>query len=414
MAKKKEQTAGENLARAIIQEYKPQSVSEMQNALKDIFGPMFEAMLQGELDAHLGYESNEHGEKETQNRRNGYGHKKLLTSNGEVEIKTPRDRDGSFEPKLIPKRRKNISEIENKVLSMYAKGMSQRDIALTIEDIYGFSISAETVSQITNRVMDELEEWQNRPLEKMYTVIFVDCMYVKIRKDYVVKECAVYNILGYTLDGHKEILGIWLSETESKHMWMQIFDELKARGVEDVLFVCMDGLKGLEEGAKSVFPKATIQRCIVHLIRNSLKYVPSKDFKAFVGDLKKMYTAPSLKVAQSSFEKIKITWSMYPGAIAVWSQNFGHIEQLFDYGSAVRKIMYTTNAIESIHSSYRKVVKKGAFPNENAVLKALFLRTKELLNKWHERPIPNWSMVRNQLFINDDIAKRISQYDTQI
>ena len=246
--KKKELKANELLARQIIEQYQPETVADMQNALKDIFGPMFETMLQGEMSQHLGYENNERREKETTNRRNGYTKKNVKTSAGEVEIQVPRDREASFEPKLIPKRQRDVSAIEDKVLSMYAKGLSQRDIAETIEDIYGFEISHETISEITDRVIEQLEDWQNRPLKKFYTFLFVDCLYVTIRKDYETKNYAVYVILGYTADGIKEILGLWLNESESKHQWMQIFDELKTRGVEDVLFICMDGVSGLEDG----------------------------------------------------------------------------------------------------------------------------------------------------------------------
>ncbi len=318
MAKKKESTPGENLAKQIIEQYNPKSVADMQNALKDIFGPMFEAMLQGEMNSHLGYESNDHGSKSTDNRRNGYTGKKIKTTAGEVDIKVPRDRDSSFEPKLVPKRQKDVSEIEEKVLAMYARGMSQRDIAETIEDIYGFEISHETISQITDCVLDELGDWQNRPLKRMYTFLFVDCMYVTIRKEYESKSYAVYTILGYDTDGEKDILGLWLNENESKHTWMQIFDELKTRGVEDVLFISMDGVSGLEEGAKAIFKDVVVQRCIVHLIRNSIKYVPSKDYKKFTQSLKKVYGAPSLTAARKSFEQFCQEWSQYPGAVDVW------------------------------------------------------------------------------------------------
>ena len=268
--KKKELKANELLARQIIEQYQPETVADMQNALKDIFGPMFEAMLQGEMNQHLGYENNERIEKETTNRRNGYTKKNVKTSAGKVEIRVPRDREASFEPQLIPKRQRDVSAIEDKVLSMYAKGLSQRDIAETIEDIYGFEISHETISEITDKVIEQLEDWQNRPLKKFYTFLFVDCLYVTMRKDYETKNYAVYVILGYTADGIKEILGLWLNESESKHQWMQIFDELKTRGVEDVLFICMDGVSGLEDGAKAIFPNVLVQRCIVHMIRNSI------------------------------------------------------------------------------------------------------------------------------------------------
>ena len=409
--KKKELKANELLARQIIEQYQPETVADMQNALKDIFGPMFETMLQGEMSQHLGYENNERREKETTNRRNGYTKKNVKTSAGEVEIQVPRDREASFEPKLIPKRQRDVSAIEDKVLSMYAKGLSQRDIAETIEDIYGFEISHETISEITDRVIEQLEDWQNRPLKKFYTFLFVDCLYVTIRKDYETKNYAVYVILGYTADGIKEILGLWLNESESKHQWMQIFDELKTRGVEDVLFICMDGVSGLEDGAKAIFPNVLVQRCIVHMIRNSIKYVPNKDYKAFCTHLKKVYGAASLKAAKAEFEKFKQAWSQYPGAVDVWERNWKHVEQLFDYGSAVRKIMYTTNAVESVNSSFRKVTKKGAFPNETSLLKLLFLRIKELEKKWNYRPVANWALVRNQLDVDDRIRERIRKYE---
>ncbi|WP_205601390.1 IS256 family transposase, partial [Virgibacillus sp. YIM 98842] len=401
LAKQKRESKSVDLANRIIEEYQPESVEDMQDALREIFGPMFETMLKGEMNHHLGYESNDKSEKNTENRRNGYGKKSLKTSTGEVAINVPRDRDGSFEPKLIPKRRKDVSAIENKVISMYARGMSQRDISSTIEDIYGFSVSHEMISDITDNVLPELDEWQTRPLSSCYAFVFVDCMYTTIRNEYETKKYAVYTILGYTMEGKKEILGLWLNETESKHKWMQIFDEIKARGVEDIFFISMDGVSGLEEGARAIFPNVIVQRCMVHLIRNSVKYVPSKDYKAFTKALRKVYGAPSLKACHSAFESFKQQWAAYPGAIDVWIRNFQHVEQLYDYGSAIRKVMYTTNAVESIHSSFRKVTKKGAFPNENALLKVLYLRVTELEKKWEGGHIQNWSMVMNQLLLHE-------------
>jgi transposase-like protein len=383
----------------------------MQDAIKDIFGLMFEAMLQGEMDNHLGYESNDHGYKATSNRRNGYTNKTLTTTMGDIEIQSPRDRDGSFDPQIIPKRTRDVSGIEEKVITMYAKGMSQRDIADTIEQIYGFEISAEMISNITDKVIDTAHEWQNRPLKKFYPFIFVDCLYVNIRREMETKSCAVYVILGYDINGIKDILGIWIGESEGKHYWMQIFDEIKSRGVEDVLFISMDGVSGLEEGAKSIFKDAVVQRCIVHLIRNSINYIPSKDYNAYTAQLKKVYGAASLKAAVAEFERFKQNWSKYPGAVDVWTRNWNHVEQLYNYGSAVRKVMYTTNAIESVNSSFRKVTKKGSFPGEDAVLKALYLRITELYKKWNNRPVPNWALVRNQLAMDENIQKRIMRYE---
>ena len=279
--KNKRSNASMAIAKAIIDEYQPTNAEEMQNALKDIFGPMFEAMLQGEMDSHLGYESNDHGYKNTDNRRNGYLHKNVKTSYGEIPVDVPRDRDASFEPQAIPKRTRDVSGIEDKVLAMYARGMSDRDIADTIEDIYGFEISHDTISNITDRVIETAEEWQNRPLKKFYTFLFVDCLYVNIRKENETKSCAVYVILGYDVNGAKDILGLWIGDAEGKHYWMQIFDEIKARGVEDVLFISMDGVSGLEEGARSIFKDVVVQRCIVHLIRSSVRYIPSKEYKKY-------------------------------------------------------------------------------------------------------------------------------------
>ena len=398
------------LVKAILEEYQPETAEDVQNALKDIFGPMFEAMLQGEMNAHLGYNNNSKETKNTNNRRNGYIDKNVKTSMGKMNISVPRDRDGSFDPVIIPKRTKDISDIDRKVISMYAKGMSQRDISDTVEDIYGFKVSHEMISQITDCVLEELNEWQNRPLKKFYPFIFVDCMYVTIRYEYEVKETAVYTILGYDKDGHKDILGLWLNDSESKHTWMKIFDEIKQRGVEEIFFISMDGVSGLEEGAKEIFKGVIVQRRIVHLIRNSLKYVPSKDYKKFTANLKLIYGASNLKSAIHEFEKFKNNWNKYPGAVDVWERNFKYVEQLFNYPSNIRKIMYTTNAIESVNSSFRKVTKKGAFPNENALLKLLYLRTKELYKKWDNSVISNWSLVRNQLDSDPNFKERFRKY----
>ena len=410
MARKKRNPDAEKLAESILNAYQPESVDDMQDALKDVFGPLFEKMLQGELNNHLGYDAHSKEPKEHDNRRNGYGNKTLKTSFGEVAIDVPRDWEASFEPELIPKRKRDVSDIEGKVLSMYARGMSQRDIAATVEAIYGFDISHEMISDITDAVLPELEEWQARPLAKCYAFLFVDCMYVTLRENYEAKEYAVYTILGYDLKGNKEILGLWLNQTESKNRWMQVFDELKARGVEDVFFISMDGVSGLEEGAKAIFPSVIVQRCIVHLVRNALRYIPSKDYKEVCRDMKKFYGASSLNAAHAAFDSFQNRWSHYSGAVDVWKRNFAHVEQLFDYGSAIRKIMYTTNAVESVHSSFRKVTKKGAFSNENALLKLLYLRTKELHAKWSGGRIQNWAMVLKQLMINETFSSRIEKY----
>lgn len=412
MAKKKEPTPAENIAQAIVDAYDPKNATDVQDAIKSIFGPIFESMLKGELNAHLGYDSNDHQPKNTENRRNGYGKKTLKSTMGEIPIQSPRDRDGTFEPMAVPKRTTDISSIEGKVLTMYAKGMSQRDITDIIDDIYGFKLSAAQISIITDSVMDEFAKWQARPLKRFYVFLFVDCIYVNIRTDYESKNRPVYVILGYDLNGRKDILGLWIGpdEYESTSYWLKIFDEIKVRGVEDVAFISMDGLKGLEEGAKTIFPEAVIQRCLVHLIRNSIRFIPQKHYKAFTAHLKLIYKAPNKKVALLELEKFKEAWKEYPGAVKVWESNWAHVEQLFNYTDAIRKMMYTTNSIESVNSSFRKVTRKGLFPTEDAVLKVMYLRILELYDKWMDKSYPNWPNILNHLLLIESIGPRVEKY----
>ena len=408
---KREKTPQEIFAEKFVSELNPKTVEDVETGLKEIFGPIFESMLKGELTAHLGYESNDHSPKEGTNRRNGSIDKTLKSSMGEIPIKSPRDRDGSFNSKLVPKRKTDISGIESKVLAMYGKGMSQRDIADIIDDIYGFKLSAQQISIITDSVVEEMTKWQQRALKKMYSFMFVDCLYVSIRTEFETKKHAVYCIVAYDLDGRKDILGLWIAETENKNQWLLIFDELKKRGVADVAFISMDGLPGLEDGAKTIFSKAVIQRCIVHLVRNSIKYIPAKRYKEFTANLKQIYQAPNKKVALLEFEKFKERWAEYPGAIKVWESNWHHVEQLYNYTDVIRRMMYTTNTIESINSSFRKVTKKGTFPDETAVLKVLYLRVLELYDKWQDKAYRNWPIIRNQLILIDDLGERIGYYE---
>lgn len=296
---------------------------------------------------------------------------------------------------------------------MYGRGMSQRDISSTIEDIYGFTMSHEQISHITDCILDEVHEWQNRPLLPFYPFLFVDCIYVSMRTERAIKQKAVYVMLGYDINGNKDILGLWINETEGKHTWMQIFDEIRSRGVQDVGFISMDGVSGLEEGARSIFPGTVVQRCIVHLIRNSLRYIPWNRSREFVRELKQIYRAVNAAEARRLFNSFKDKWSQYPGAIAVWERNFVHVEQLFNYGPAVRRVMYTTNAIESVNSSFRKVTKRGSFPNDEAVMKVFYLRILELEKKKRKGKghVANWSDVRNQLLIDERMGKLIAKYD---
>lgn len=412
MARKKNtpNTPGEQIAQQILSNYDIKDAQDVQDVLKQICAPIFESMLKGELENHLCYEKHERT-AESDNYRNGYSKKNIRTSLGELPLKIPRDRQGTFEPQVIKKHQKDISSIEGKVLAMYARGMSQRDIAATIEDIYGFQLSHEQISNITDCVMEEVDRWRTRPLKSFYPFAFVDCIYVSVRTERGVQQVAVYAMLSYDASGYKDVLGLWINETESKHTWMQIFDELKARGVRDLGFLSMDGVSGLEEGAKAIFPEVVVQRCIVHLIHNSVRYVPRKSWSAFTRQMKTVYGAVRAEAARKAFSKFKEDWADYPGAVAVWENNFQHVEQLFNYGSAVRKVMYTTNAIESVNASFRKVTKKGSFPNEEAVYKIFYLRILELYQKWSKHHLPNLALIRNQLLMDEWMAGLMEQYD---
>lgn len=408
--RKNRRNVNPDLMRDIIESYDVKSAKDLQDALKDLMGGALENMLDSELDDELGYEKNQEANGITENRRNGYSSKKVRSSLGEVQINIPRDRNGEYEPQVVEKRQKDISDIEQRIIKMYARGMSQRDIAKTIDEIYGFKASKDMVSKITDKILPEVEAWRTRPLKRCYPFVFVDCMYVSMNHEGQVSKRAVYVILGYTLEGQKELLGLWFADTESKSTWMNIFDEIKRRGVEDIMFISMDGVSGLENGAKAVFKDVVVQRCIVHLIRNATRFVPTKSYKEFTSDLKGIYGAVNKEKAKENLEKLEKNWKDYPGAIRVFVDNFDHVLQLYNYGSDVRRIMYTTNPIEAINSSYRKVTKKGTFPNEKSLFKVLYLRTKELDEKWSKGYIRNWSMVLNQLMIDDKIAPRLEKY----
>jgi len=385
------------LAREFVKAYQPTSVLEVQDILKSIFAPIMEDMLKGELDAHLGYQKHDQSAKPTQNRRNGSYPKTVRSKAGELELAIPRDRDGAFEPALIAKGNRDISAIEDKVLAMYAKGLSDRDISATIDDIYGFTLSHETISTIVDRVYPHVVEWQSRPLKACYPFLYVDALVVPVKSEGKAVNKAVYSAIGIDADGMKDCLGFWISEKEGTHFWLSIFDELKQRGVKKFGFVSIDGLSGLEEGIKTVYPEAVVQRCMVHLVRNSVKYIPSKHYRVFCADLKSMYGAVNVDSAREALETLRQKWSAYPSAVKVWEENFRHVEQLFDWPPEIRKIIYTTNMIEAFNSALRKVTnRKAAFPNNSAVFKILYLRTMDITNKWIV-PIQNWSIVRGKL-----------------
>ena len=386
------------LLRQLIELYQPKSVSDIQEMLKALFAGTMEDMLKAELDSELGYKKNSQEAKTTDNRRNGSYPKTVTSSMGEIELNIPRDRKGEYEPELIPKGSHDVSELEEKVLSLYAKGTSDRDISDVVNDIYGFKLSHETISNIVDRVQPRVIEWQNRKLEKVYPFVYMDALMVNMKSDNISGKCAVYSIIGVNCEGRKDCFGFWIGENEGTHQWLSIFDELKARGVEKLGFVCIDGLAGLEEAITNTFPNAIVCRCMVHLVRNSTKYIPTKHRKEFCADLKAIYGAVSISEAENALAVLNEKWKkQYPSAVRVWNDNFIYVQRILEYPSEIRKMIYTTNAIESFNSSLRKVTdRKAAFPNEMAVMKILYLRTRDVIKKWI-MPYPNWGVIRGML-----------------
>lgn len=357
-----------------------------------------EASLNGELDAHI---ADNKLEEAGVNRKNGYGQKKLKTGTGDIIIDIPRDRSSSFEPQLIKKRQNSINEeLNNKILALYSLGNSYEDISSHLQDIYGIEVSNSTISSVTDKLIPELNEWKSRPLEKIYTVIFLDAMFFKARKDNLVVTKVLYNIMGINCEGRKEILGFYVNESEGAHFWLGVLNDLKARGVSDVLIACIDGLAGFPEAISSVFPQTEIQLCIVHQIRNSLKHIASKNQKEFMVDLKKVYQAINLEQAEYNFLLLEEKWGdKYPMVIKSWRNNWDNLFSYFKYSHEVRKLVYTTNPIEGFHRQVRKYTKtKGAFTSENALLKLVFCAIKAIDKKWSQ-PLHNWGMTISQLDI---------------
>lgn len=397
MAKRKRNENRTRLLREMIAEYGIESIADLQTTLKDMFAETMEDMLKGELDATLGYEKNSQNVKETTNRRNGSYEKKIQSNLGETGILIPRDREGEYEPQLVPVGTKDVSGLEEKILSMYGKGISDRDISDTINEIYGFTMSHDTISRIVDRVQPRLAEWQSRTLESVYTFVYLDALMANVKSDGKSMKKAVYSAIGVNSEGKKDVLGIWINETEGTHFWLSIFDELKARGVKKLLFVCIDGLSGLEEAIKNVFPTAVVQRCMVHLVRNSTKYIPVKQRKEFCTDLKAIYSAVNRTASREAMEILKTKWSKYPSAVKVWADNFIYVEQLFDYSPEIRKMIYTTNMIEAFNSGLRKVTnRKASFPSDISLFKILFLRIADITARW-KLPIANWAVIRGKL-----------------
>ncbi|QGU93888.1 IS256 family transposase [Clostridium bovifaecis] len=390
----------EELLREYIKEQDFTSVNDILNGLKEMFRDVLQEALEAEMDEALGYGKYNTEEKAIDNSRNGYSKKTVKTELGPVEINIPRDRNGDFEPKIVPKHQRTVNGIEDKILSLYATGMTTRDISEQIKVLYGVEVSADTVSNITNRILPLVSEWQSRPLDSIYSFIFMDAIHYKVREDKQIVVKAAYVVVGVTLDGHKEVLGIWIGANESSKFWLSVLNDLKNRGVQNVLIFCVDGLNGFKEAIGATFPFSKIQRCIIHQIRSSMKYIPYKDRKAFVSDLKGVYGAVNEEVAMENLLALKGKWSdRYPSAVKSWEDNWDNLSTFFAFPNNIRKIIYTTNIIESLNSQFRKVTKtKLIFPNDESLLKMLYLAVERISKRWI-RNYPDWDLVINQLNI---------------
>jgi putative transposase len=374
--------------------------AELTAKLKDLFSGALEKMLEAEMDEHLGYEKHSVLGNNSGNSRNGFGKKTIKSAWGESEISVPRDRNGTFEPQAIEKRQTRTDDIETRILAMYAKGMSTRDIEDHLRDIYGIEASASLISRITDKLMPAVTEWQSRPLEAIYPIVFLDGIMFKVRKDSRVINKCLYSVLGINLDGRKEILGMWLSDSESASFWTTVCNELKNRGVEDILIACRDNLSGFSSAIETVFPKTEQQLCVIHQIRNSTKYVSYKDIKPVMADLKLVYGAPTLEDAEYRLEEFRDRWDgKYPQILKSWDANWAELSTYFKYPQEVRRLIYTTNAVEGFHRMLRKFTKtKAVYPTDDAVRKSVYLSVQEISKKWG-MPIRDWGIIIGQLII---------------
>jgi transposase-like protein len=366
-----------------------------------LFANTIETMLESELSEELGYEPYEAKGKNSGNSRNGHYPKKVRTSAGETTIQVPRDRNGDYEPQVVKKHVANTNELEDKIIAMYAKGMSVRDIQGTLKELYGVDVSPATLSAITDKVWELVEAWQNRPLASIYPIIYLDAIHIKLRREGKIENTAVYTVLGVDLDGHRDVLGHWLGEgSETSNFWLSVVTDLQGRGVRDIFIACMDGLSGFREAVLAVFPRTQIQRCIIHQIRNSLKYVTWTDRKNFMADLRLVYQAATREAAEAQLRQLNEKWGdKYAIAIRSWQNNWDDLATFFAFPAEIRRLIYTTNSVEGYHRQLRKVTKsKGAFPTPQAARKLLFLAHREILKKW-TMPIYNWALILNQLVI---------------
>lgn len=405
MAKKKEvykvkplNENKKNIIAALIDEYDIETADDIQEALRDLLGGTIKSMMEAEMNDHLGYESYERSDNN--NYRNGTKTKKVRSNYGEFEIDVPQDRNSTFEPKVVKKRQKDISEIDQKIISMYARGLTTRQISEQIEEIYGFECSEGFISDVTDKILQDIDDWQKRPLDDIYPIVFIDAVHFSVREDNRIRKLAAYVILAYTLEGRKDVISLEIGENESSKYWLSVLNGLKNRGVKDIMVICADGLSGIKEAISAAYPETEYQRCIVHQVRNTLKYVSYKDMKAFATDLKTIYLAPDEKQGYDAMQTVREKWEgKYPNAMKSWENNWDVLTPIFKFSSDVRKVIYTTNAIESLNSTYKKLNRqRSVFPNDKALLKTLYLSTLQATKKWTQ-PLRNWGKVYGEFAI---------------
>ena len=397
MAKKK---IDNKIFKTLIEDYNIKDTNDIKDMLKDLLSGTIQTMLEAEIEHELGYAKHSMKDKATSNARNGHSKKTVRSEHGNLDLDIPRDRNAEFEPQIIPKYQREITGIEGQILSLNAKGMSNRDIENHLNNLYGIDVSSSMISKITDKIIPEIREWQSRQLEDVYPIVFMDAIHYSVRKDGVVVKKAVYLAIGIDKEGRKEVLGFWIGENESSKYWLNVLNELKNRGVQDILIMSVDNLKGFSEAIFSVFPKTEIQKCVVHQIRNSIRYISYKDVREFTSDLKEMYNAPTLEQAEFKLDELEEKWGKkYMAVINSWRSNWNELTTYFKYDTKIRKLIYTTNPIESLNRQLRKYTKtKSLYPTDEALMKSIYLSLKEATRKWTGR-IPGWGEIYSQLSI---------------
>jgi len=397
MGKKK---IDKEIFKALIEDYGIKDTNDIKDMLKDLMSGTIQTMLEAEIEHELGYAKNSVSEKNTSNSRNGYSKKTVRSEYGNINLDIPRDRNAEFEPQIIPKYQREITGIEGQILSLYAKGMSSRDIEEHLNNLYGIDVSPSMISKITDKIIPEIREWQSRQLEDVYPVVFMDAIHYSVRKEGIVVKKAVYLAIGIDREGRKEVMGFWIGENESSKYWLNILNELKNRGVQDILIMSVDNLKGFSEAISSVFSRTEIQKCIVHQIRNSIRHISYKDVREFASELKEMYNAPTLEQAENRLDALEEKWGKkYMAVINSWRSSWNELTTYFKYDTKIRKLIYTTNPIESLNRQLRKYTKtKSLYPTDEALMKSVYLSLKEATKKWTGR-ISGWGEIYSQLSI---------------